>query len=112
MSCFDQSNSSFLCVFDKKWDPLFTSTHLVLHTKLKFAFTHRRKNIIYRRSLFSVFGFVYAGFYSVDCFTMNACREQSYYFPSERFHSNGYQKWDIRNDKEMSSFMHLNQHNT
>ena len=30
----------------------------------------------------------------------------------ERFHSNGYQKWDIRNDKEMSSFMHLNQHNT
>ena len=31
---------------------------------------------------------------------------------NERFHSNGYQKWDIRNDKEMSSFMHLNQHNT
>ena len=38
-------------------------------------------HLIYRRSLFSVFGFVYAGFYSVDCFTMDACREQSYYFP-------------------------------
>ena len=32
--------------------------------------------------------------------------------PHERFHSNGYQKWDIRNDKEMSSFMYLHQHNT
>ena len=33
-------------------------------------------------------------------------------FEFDRFHSNGYQKWDIRNYKEMSSFMHLHQHNT
>ena len=35
-----------------------------------------------------------------------------YIYIPERFHSNGYQKWDIRNYKEMSSFMHLHQHNT